>query len=593
MKKADAVTRFYLDQLPGAKLKNNILQTSCPFCPPGPEQTPGSLVVFLNPESYFHGYFRCLSRCAPGGFPLHFARCKGVGMNLVPGYDPDREPGTAGIDYPVKNINTDIQNFRDRMTDELLARFHRQGIAREVLEEMQVGYNGRYLVYPYIEEDGNCYTAHCIHPDRPEDTFWYGNEQFPAERTMIFNGNDIDCCENGALVIVEGEDNLLALKQLGLPGIAVPAATDLEKLDPGRFAWLHTLFLWVNHSADAERAARTLATGLGYKARLIRWPEDTEKKYSLVRFAADRREHFRQDAFMLIKEARAFSPFASPEKELLRFQERLQQESGENHLTMESGFAALDQTLDGIHGINIVGGTPKGGKSCLFIQIATEMACRKIPVIYYDFENGRQKIYQRTLCRLSRLSAERIRADNLNDEEAGRLTTARENLRALLPWFRVVTDRKLTPELMRRHIDFLRHETKSRFTLVVIDSLHKLPFKDFSERRTGIDAWLRQLESIRDEQNVSFLVVSELSRGPDGRYARQPHLGSFKGSGDIEYSADNAMVLLPDWNPFDHGPLDKRINSLWLVASREHNPGKIADYRLDYPFWGFEETRGE
>jgi hypothetical protein len=65
-----------------------------------------------------------------------------------------------------------------------------------------------------------------------------------------------------------------------------------------------------------------------------------------------------------------------------------------------------------------------------------------------------------------------------------------------------VTDRKLNPELMRRHIDFLRHETHSDYTLVVVDSLHKLPFKDFSERRTGIDAWLRQFEAIRDELNV-------------------------------------------------------------------------------------------
>jgi len=26
------------------------------------------------------------------------------------------------------------------------------------------------------------------------------------------------------------------------------------------------------------------------------------------------------------------------------------------------------------------------------------------------------------------------------------------------------------------------------------------------------------------------------------------------------------------------------------VASRESNPGKIADYELEYPYWGFKET---
>ena len=64
--------------------------------------------------------------------------------------------------------------------------------------------------------------------------------------------------------------------------------------------------------------------------------------------------------------------------------------------------------------------------------------------------------------------------------------------------------------------------------------------------------------------------------------------GVFKGSGDIEYSADNAMVIYPQW---DHEDVEKsaRRNNLWLVASREHSPGLVATYRLDYPYWGFTE----
>ena len=144
---------------------------------------------------------------------------------------------------------------------------------------------------------------------------------------------------------------------------------------------------------------------------------------------------------------------------------------------------------------------------------------------------------------------------------------------------------------MRRQIDLLQHETRRDDTLVVLDSLHKLPFKDLTEGRTGIDAWLRHLEAIRDEQNVSFLVVSELSRGQGGIYSEKPDLGSFKESGDIEYSADNAMILLHDWDlfgPHFHGT--ERESTLWMVASRENSPGKIATYVLEYPYWGFRET---
>ena len=158
-----------------------------------------------------------------------------------------------------------------------------------------------------------------------------------------------------------------------------------------------------------------------------------------------------------------------------------------------------------------MGGPPKAGKSCFFMQLSTEMARRQTPVIYYDFENGRQKIYSRTLCRLSRLSQDQIRLGNMDAEESGRLEAAHEEFRVILSFFRVVTDRKLSPDIMRRHIDFLQNETHRSETLVVLDSLHKLPFKDLSERRTGIDEWLRHLETIRDEQNVAFLVISELS----------------------------------------------------------------------------------
>ncbi len=589
MNHRDPVTDFYKKQLPEAEVKNNILTAPCPFCEQNGKEEKSTLIVSLNPESFFHGYFRCHNRCAPGGFPLHFGRQLNIDLKQVPGFDPDRDYAVSKVEYPMKNLNQEILGFTGKLTEELTTRFAQSGISGEVLQEMQIGYNGRYLVYPYFQTDGNCYSARCVHPERPEDTFWYGNEDFFTERFRIFNVEELTRCENGSLLIVEGEENLLPLKQLGLPVIAMPTAADFVHLSSEKLTWIRTIFLCVNNSPESTTAARELAARLGYKIRLIQWDDKTAKHYNLTRLAIENGNDFQKKAFSLIKNAKSFSPFGSPEREYLHFQNQFVLESGESYMTMRSGFKKLDQSLGGIHGINIMGGLPKAGKSSFFIQIASEMAQRKIPVIYYDFENGRQKIYQRILCRLSRLTNDQIKDGELTQEEQTRLQTARTKLQHMLPWFRVVTDRKLTPKLMRSHIDFLRHETNSEYTVVVIDSLHKLPFKDFSERRTGIDAWLRQIETIRDELSVAFLVISELTRGEDGRYDSQPQLGAFKGSGDIEYSADNAMVLLPQWDPFGDDPVEKRHNDLWLVASREHSPGKIGAYRIDYPFWGFDE----
>jgi KaiC/GvpD/RAD55 family RecA-like ATPase len=455
---------------------------------------------------------------------------------------------------------------------------------------MQVGFNGRYLVYPYVQEDGNCYSARCVYPDRSEDSFWHGDEKFSREPFNLFNVQDIKHCENGALFICEGEENLLTLKQLGFPGVAVSHYTALEKLPAQLFDRVKTLFICVANNLESENGARNLASRIGYKARILAWPPHSPRQYTLWQLAKDSGKEFGIKVGEMIKTSRAFSPFSSPLREYHCFQQTLEREQGEEYLNLSSGFPRLDSALGGIHGINVIGGAPKVGKSTFLIQIASEMASRQIPVLYYDFENGRQKIYQRTLSRLARLPTHQLREQRLPEEQKKNYEAASRKLQKMFFFWRVINDRKVTPELMRKHIDFIRHETRSEYTVVVVDSLHKLPFNEFAERRTGIDAWLRQMESIRDELQVSFLVISELSRGVAGSYLEEPHLGVFKGSGDIEYSADNAMVLHPSLakGGAPAGSAGKG-NTLCLVASREHSPGRVADYRLDFPYWGFME----
>jgi len=379
------------------------------------------------------------------------------------------------------------------------------------------------------------------------------------------------------------------LKELGYPGIAVPTAADLEFVSAERLAYINHVFIVVNNTPEAYLAARETATRLGFKARILKWPTHLKRGFGLCDLAKEEGKKFRSAVSEMIRSSKSFSPFTASEKEHRKFFQFVEQSMGEDRIGLRSGFEKLDKALSGIRGINIMGGPPKAGKSCFYMQVSTEIARRRTPVIYYDFENGRQNIYFRTLSRLSRLSDADIRTKHTDEDVVQRLKKASLEFQEMLQYFRVVTDRKLNPDIMRRQIDFLKHETRQDNTVVVIDSLHKLPFKNLSDRRTGIDSWLRYMEAIRDEQNVSFFVISELSRGEGGSYSKKPDLGSFKESGDIEYSADNAMILLPDWDPVDPISSKKRESSLWLVASRENNPGKIAAYRLEYPFWGFRE----
>ena len=585
----EGLSSFYREHLPDGVIDGTILKANCPFCENKGKDVPGSMVVYLGARSYFAGYFRCQSRCVPGGFAPHFGRLKGLDPATVPGYDPDREIYVQSIKFPVGNINKDINKYQARLTENITSYFARIGVGPDTLTELNIGYNGRYIVYPYFMQNNNCYTAHCIMPGNEIEQFWHGDQSFSANGLQIFNVNDIDHCEDGALFVVEGEKNALCLRELGFPVIAIPSAADLDTIDIKRFEYIRTVFLVMDHLPESIEAARAFAEQVGFKVRLLQWPSQSKNGFNLAQLASENLDNFKAAVTGMVNDSRAFSPFRSPRHEYQLFLDNIDRQHSESYQAMRTGMTRFDEAVGGIHGINIIGGPPKAGKSSLGIQLATEIAGKKMPVIYYDFENGTQKIYQRTLARLSQLAVEKIVSGKLTDEERKRLEGSQEDLQAMLQFFRVVNDRQISPASMRRHIDFLRHETRREDVIVVIDSLHKLPFKDFSERRTGINAWLRELESIRDELRVGFLIVSELTRQESGRYDGVPHMGLFKDSSDIEYTADNAMVFLPDWEPIDIKAETERINSLWLVASRENSPGLIARYRMDFPYWGFSE----
>lgn len=586
----ERLTDFYRQHLTEHKIEGTILKAPCPFCKDRGRDKTDTVMVYLGARSYFVGYFRCQGRCVPGGFAPHFARLGGINPATVPGYDPDREPYVQSQKFPGANINSDIRSYQDKLTPNIEAYFARFGVSPATLKELKIGYNGRYLVYPYIMKNENCYTAHCIMPDNETEHFWHGDQSFATNGLQIFNINDIDHCEDGTLFVVEGEQNLLCLRELGFPGIAVPGASDLNSIDIRRFDYINTVFLVMNHAPESVEAARTFAEQVGFKVRLLQWPSQKKRGFNLARLAAEDLTRFKTEVTKMVNGSKAFSPFRSPSHEYELFLGNIERQHSESYKALRTGFPRYDEVVGGIYGLNIIGGPPKTGKSCLSIQLGTQIARKKMGVLYYDFENGTQKIYQRTLSRLSRVAVPKIVAVELESEEKTRLQAAQEELQNMLQFFRVVNDRQINPVIMRRHIDFLRHETRRDDTLVVIDSLHKLPFKDFAERRTGINAWLRELESIRDELQVGFLIISELTRQESGRYDGIPHMGLFKDSSDIEYTADNAMIFLPEWDPVEVKAGSERLNSLWLVASRENSPGLIAKYRLDYPYWGFTET---
>ena len=72
------VKQFYMTHLSGAQQEKSFIKAPCPFCDTTDGKKAGTLVVYLIPDNPFSGYFRCLSHCRPGGFPLYFSQLSGI-----------------------------------------------------------------------------------------------------------------------------------------------------------------------------------------------------------------------------------------------------------------------------------------------------------------------------------------------------------------------------------------------------------------------------------------------------------------------------------------------------------------------------------
>ena len=141
MNPTDPIRQFFLQHLPQARVEGLTLKGPCPFCKPAENAAAGTLVVDLDPESFFYGHFRCLNRCKPGGFALHFGRLSGIDPALVPGFDPDRSAFVRNIVFPGKTLNTDVKKYQTSMSQEQYDAFSALGVSRATVDEMRIGFN--------------------------------------------------------------------------------------------------------------------------------------------------------------------------------------------------------------------------------------------------------------------------------------------------------------------------------------------------------------------------------------------------------------------------------------------------------------------
>jgi len=271
------------------------------------------------------------------------------------------------------------------------------------------------------------------------------------------------------------------------------------------------------------------------------------------------------------------------------------QQSAEKKLTgIRTYFPELDQFTNGLRGIVVLGGPPKIGKSTYSLNIAANVAESGHPVIYCDFENGTEKLSLKILSRLSKFTCAEI-LTNMNglrntlgyESIKERFLSIGKNLFIHRPSLKDVKQDngnllEASNILLEKYVNYIKEELKiDKDILIIVDSLQKLPSWSMSERRGNIDSWLRAFERTKNSFGVTFLVISELTRGT----YENASIDAFKESGDIEYTADLAIQMKKGEDENHNFAIE-----MHAVANRDGDIGLISKYRPFYDLSYFEES---
>ncbi len=188
---------------------------------------------------------------------------------------------------------------------------------------------------------------------------------------------------------------------------------------------------------------------------------------------------------------------------------------------------------------------PATGKTALAMQAmfdAIELA-PNLCVVIANAEMGPETLLRRQLTRLTRINGDALRFGNVTDHDLEQINKAAQDL---------------APKLA--NVSFLDPCNLFQLTMLkgqppgflIVDYLQIFAPSD-KDARQGVNEVVKTLISLK-LQGWGVLALSAVKRNPKGKYDNESlDLASFKESGEIEFQADSAYVLV------DNGPVKKSV----------------------------------
>ena len=227
--------------------------------------------------------------------------------------------------------------------------------------------------------------------------------------------------------------------------------------------------------------------------------------------------------------------------------------NGGDFTGLDTGFQHLNRVCNGLGaGFHVIAAEPGAGKTTFAWQIANQIAAlAKVPVIYINYEQSKAELREKTLSRLTGIDTRHFRRGKLTLEDP----INKPKVLAALGQYAIETaphttiveaDEKTTTLEIEMIVQGVLKKAGATSCLLVVDYLQLVPLsenqgKTASNMMDKVTLSISALRRIARKLNVSVLAISSQNRAG----YKKKNLGVFKETGNIEYGADTASVLVP------------------------------------------------
>ncbi len=243
---------------------------------------------------------------------------------------------------------------------------------------------------------------------------------------------------------------------------------------------------------------------------------------------------------------------------------------------LKVGFSKIDSITAGLRPGNmiILAGRPSMGKTSLAMNIAENVAKghtpnkTELPVGVFSLEMSTDDLAARMISTHAKVSMHRIRQGYImGGDEARRLEEAAQ----ILQKAPIHVDDSPSLDITEVRARARRMKSRHNIALLIIDYLQLLHCKQASKqgRQLETGAISAGLKALAKELHIPVIVLSQLSRAPEGRNDGIPRLSDLRDSGSIEQDADQVFLIRrPCKLPKDKETDDTRLAIIDLAKNR-------------------------